>query len=394
MTKRTKFNKKLLSALLAVLMLAVSLPLAGITAFAGRYGDDFDYFMRENDNIAIRYLGDKSSVIVPSELDGYAVTELAAEAFIYKENLTAVTIPDSITLISNYAFIGSDNLKDIYYGGSEKQWNEITIDPDNNGPLFNATIHYNYEGPYFTPTISDMMKSDIFSYRYSLEDGTAELYGCYVGEPEEGNTDVIIPSELDGHTLTVIGVCAFSSSAIKKVTIPDTVASIGEGAFSQCFYLENITIPESITSIGKQAFECCNFTEISIPKGVTSIEDSAFLACVNLASVTLSNGVTNISRSAFYGCNSLTDVYFNGTEEEWNAITIEENNEPLINATIHFNPVEEPTDQTKDDASTDTDNPSSSPAIDPVIIIVIAIAIAVIGAAVVVIVVVKKKKIK
>lgn len=349
MNKKRKFKTKLLSALLAVFMLAASLPFAGLTAFAGRYGDDFDYFMRENDNIAIRYLGDKASVIVPSELDGYTVTELAAEAFIYKENLTAVTIPDSITLISNYAFIGSDNLKDIYYGGSEKQWNEISIDPDNNDPLFNATIHYNYDGPFFTPTISDMMKSDIFAYRYSLEDGTAEIYGANtIYEPDDENTDLTIPSELDGHTVAVIGVWAFSSSAIKNVTIPNTVTSIGEGAFSQCFYLENITIPESITSIGKEAFG---------------------------------------------DCLNLTDVYFNGTEEEWNAITIGEYNNPLINANIHFNPVveEETTDQTADDPATDTNASSSAPAIDPVIMIVIAVA-AVICVAVVIIIIIKKKK--
>lgn len=337
MTKKTK----IMSVLLAVLMLAASLPFAGLTALASRYGNDFDYFMRENDNIAIRYLGDEASVIVPSELDGYAVTELAAEAFIYKENLTAVTIPDSITLISNYAFIGSDNLKDIYYSGSEKQWNEISIDPDNNDPLFNATIHYNYDGPFFTPTISDMTKSDVFYYRYSLEDGTAEIYGCSVYEPYEDETDVTMPSELDGHTVTTIGRSAFYSSAVKNLTIPETVTKIDENAFSLCFYLETLTMPKSITSIGY---------------------------------------------GAFGDCLNLTDVYFNGTEEEWNTITVGEYNDALLNTTIHFNPIDD--SDIAEEATTDTNAPTIAP------IIIIVIVVAVIGVAVVVTVIVKKKKIK
>lgn len=237
MNKKRKFNTKLLSAILAVFMLAASLPFAGLTAFAGRYGDDFDYFTPENGNISIRYLGDEASVIVPSEIDGYTVTGLNSESFIYKKNLTDITIPDSVNYIDYDAFTGSDNLKDIYYGGSEKQWKEATsyFEADT---LKNITVHYNYDGPFFTPTISDMMKSDIFAYRYSLEDGTAELYGCSVYEPYEDETDVTIPSELDGHTVTTIGRSAFYSTAVKSVTIPETVTSIGENAFSLCIYFE------------------------------------------------------------------------------------------------------------------------------------------------------------
>ena len=396
MTKNSKNNTKLFSAFLAVLMLIASLPLTGISAFAAsiRYGDDFDYFIRENDNIAIRYLGDEASVIVPSEIDGYAVTELSGEAFIYKENLMDITIPNSVNYIDSYAFTGSDNLKDIYYGGTEKQWKEATVYFDADA-LKNITVHFNYEGPFFTPTISDMMTSGDLKYRYSLGDGTAEIYECNVYEPEEDNSNVTIPSELDGHTVTAIGNWSFYSSAVKIVTIPDTVTSIGENAFAICFNLESITIPDSVTSIGKNAFESCAFIKkIIMPKDVTSIKYGTFLACLNLNSVTLSNSITSIEKSAFYGCESLTDVYFIGTEEEWNAITIEENNDPLINANIHFNPVEaeEPSNQTSDDPATDTADSSSTSAIDPIIIIVIAVAV--IGAAVVTIIVIKKKRIK
>ena len=359
--------KKILSITLAIVLLFSTLLCASISAFAKtiRYGD-FRYYIRDNNNIAIEYTGDEASVIVPSEIDGYTVTEFASEAFIYQENLTDITIPDSVTNIS-YAFVGCDNLKDIYYSGSEKQWKEATtyLEAD---ALNGITVHYDYDGLLFTPTISDMITSGVLKYRYSLEDGTAEIYECTVYEPYEDETDVTIPSELDGHTVTAIGDWAFYSSAVKNLTIPETVTSIGENSFALSMYLENITIPNGVPSIGKNTFDSCLFlTEITIPKSVTSIGNSAFI-----------------------GCNSLTDVYFNGTEEEWNAITIGEYNDSLLNATKHFNPVEE-TDKA-DDTATETNASSSFPSIDPVIMIVIAVAV--IGVAVVVIIILKKKKIK
>lgn len=54
-------------------------------------------------------------------------------------------------------------------------------------------------------------------------------------------------------------------------------------------------------------------------------------------SVTIPDSVTSIGNYAFGGCPSLTDVYYSGTKENWNAITISNGNEPLTNATIHYN---------------------------------------------------------
>ncbi|MCC8090656.1 MAG: dockerin type I domain-containing protein, partial [Oscillospiraceae bacterium] len=75
------------------------------------------------------------------------------------------------------------------------------------------------------------------------------------------------------------------------------------------------------------------------------------LGCSSLASVTIPDSVTSIGISAFSGCTSLTDVYYGGSEAEWNAITIDSRNDPLLSATIHYNSTG--SDSTGDTGSTE-----------------------------------------
>ena len=97
-------------------------------------------------------------------------------------------------------------------------------------------------------------------------------------------------------------------------------------------------ISSDVTSIGSCAFIGCSSLEsITIPDSVTTIVDGAFLACSSLTSITIPDSVTTIGDSAFAYCTSLTDVYYTGTEEQWNNITIDDYNSDLTNATIHFN---------------------------------------------------------
>lgn len=99
-------------------------------------------------------------------------------------------------------------------------------------------------------------------------------------------------------------------TSLTTISIPKSVAKIGNSAFFCCNKLSNITIQDGVAAIGEKAFYyCCALTEISIPDSVKSIGDSAFFYCSGLTSVTIGRGVKTIGMRAFSYCNGLTSVY-------------------------------------------------------------------------------------
>lgn len=157
---------------------------------------------------------------------------------------------------------------------------------------------------------------------------TIEIYG-YEGTEK----DIVIPSELDGKTVTGIGEKVFSGrNDIKSVTIPDSVTYIGQSAFLGCEGLSSVTIPASVTNIKSYAFQkCTNLNSITLENGVTDIGDYAFSICsslnnvelpdsvisigdgafwqdTGLSNITIGSKVTNIGNSAFSECSSLSSI--------------------------------------------------------------------------------------
>ena len=166
----------------------------------------------------------------------------------------------------------------------------------------------------------------------------------------------------------------------EEYIVPNGVKEIWDKVFVGCSNLRSIKIPGSVTWIGDSwnktcdAFEdCCNLESIEvdqsngnycsidgilfnknknelieypqnkkgeeyiIPKSVKKICNSAFSSCSNLNSIMIPKGVTEIKYRAFSGAGSLTDVYYEGSSEEWEKITVNERNEELLSAEVHFN---------------------------------------------------------
>jgi len=198
--------------------------------------------------------------------------------------LTEISIPGSVKSIGDKAFYNCEKLTDVYYGGR----NFINIGEENDC-LKNANIH-----------------CEEFDYTY-LEDGTIEITGC---DPQA--TSIIVPEEIHG--------------------VP--VTSIGENAFSDRSYLISVVLPDSIVHIKNHAFyHNYLLNKVILSNNIIDIGDYAFSHCYKLDSINIPLSVTEIGDNAFFICDNLTDVYYAGTESDWNQI----NNNSLLNATIHYN---------------------------------------------------------
>lgn len=267
-----------------------------------------------------------------------SVKSIGEAAFWMCTNLSAITIPNSVTNIGNTAFAST-------------KLTTVTIP--------NSVTNIGY-GVFSCCRNLTTIKVSEYNNNYCSENGVLfNKNKTKLIQYPEGRTDetYLIPD-----SVISIGGTAFSSCKnLASVTIPDGVTSIGDGAFSYCRSLTEVTLPSSVTSIVNDAFHGCeNLTSVTILGNVTSISSYAFYDCVSLTSVAILGNVINIDRVAFYDCASLTsvilpisveeidkaafsqcdnlkDVYYSGTREQWNQITIGSDNDDLKNATIHYN---------------------------------------------------------
>ena len=135
-----------------------------------------------------------------------------------------------------------------------------------------------------------------------------------------------------------IGERAFEFSGLSVVNIPESVETIGYGAFSCCDKLTVVQLPSNLKEIEEFTFyDCFSLQTVTIPKRVKRIGQYAFSDSVFLSSVYIPASVTDIEYGVFQNCESLKDVWYAGTQEQWDAINIASGNQELKKAKLHLN---------------------------------------------------------
>ena len=141
-------------------------------------------------------------------------------------------------------------------------------------------------------------------YKYTADGGKAEITG-YTGN----ETEVNIPADLDGNTVTALGEDLFKNNHnIEKVTIPDTITEIGNCAFFYCEKLSKVNIPDSVQRIMNFAFCGTKITEAVIPKSVTLIGADAFANCLSLRKITIKAELNSVPYGICNCCENLEEV--------------------------------------------------------------------------------------
>ena len=201
-----------------------------------------------------------------------------------------------------------------------------------NASAAHITFSAGYDGPWEWDEVTMTTRTEGSGMNTrTYYKGTASITG-YNGSA----TEIEIPSKIawyhdvTGPDLSIhyeyevevvaIGAKAFSGNSsysshwahnqtLTSITIPDSVTSIGEGAFNYCSGLTSITIPDSVTSIGGNAFcDCSGLTTITIGNGVTSIGEGAFNYCSSVTSITIPDSVMSVGDNAFSGCSGATSI--------------------------------------------------------------------------------------
>ncbi len=244
-----------------------------------------------------------------------SVIDIGNSAFYNCNSLTSINIPETVANIGAGAFSGCSSLTNINIP------NRITSI---------GTTVFSSCTSLITITIPENVTSigsGAFKECSSLNDINVDL-----NNPKYMSENGVLFSK----DKTILEAYPAGKKADNYV-VPEGVNIIEYGAFFGCSSLKNISIPDSVASIEYSAFyNCDSLTSIDIPNSVTSIKNHVFSGCSNLTSITIPNKVEEIGFEAFINCSNLTDVYYDGLQAEWENITIDEYNEDLTNATIHF----------------------------------------------------------
>ncbi len=265
------------------------------------------------------------------------ITKIGRNSCQFMSNVTDIILPEGLLVIDDLAFYQNESVKKIYIPSSVRKIGELS---------FNGCS--SMEGVYIDDLdawceIEFGEYSDLLGY-HSTYNPLTQCGNLYLDN--ELVTELIISNEVDKISDNAFLGC----TSIKSVKFPDSLKSIGHGAFSQCtnlkniyvnsleswcnmevksndlsdwtFYLEDnpisdLIIPNTITSISDYAFcGCTSITSVMIPDNVIELGKSSFEKCDNLSAVNMGNGINKLGEAVFAKCSKLIQIVFSNAMDE------------------------------------------------------------------------------
>ena len=249
-------------------------------------------YEKDGEKLLMKYIGNSANVDIP---DG--VTVIYANAFTDCTAITSVTIPESVTTIRNNAFDSCSNLVSV----------EMTDSVVNIGN--NIFINCKSLSSVELPSSIDIIPEGMF-------EGCSNLSAINI----PSNVQTIGKRAFYGTGLNVmnfdnvvnINESAFENTAFDKISLPDSLKSIGNYSFRGCVGLTAVTFGSGLETIGDEAFSgCVKLNGIVLPESLTALGGKAFYECSSLTSVVIPSKITVINTYTFGMCTSLSDVTLN-----------------------------------------------------------------------------------
>ena len=243
------------------------------------------------------YVADAESGVISVKISGEGLSE---EFFAgTQEAKVALVISDGNNqVVSDYAdAVGKEITDEIWYTTTDNQ----PLTPNNVGvDIFGANIvsnSYNDESGWFVLKF-DAPVTKIGEYAFGVKKAQRD-------EVDSTLKDIILPNSVTSIESWAFAWCCDN---LTSISIPKSVASIGQTVFGQCKSLETIDL-KNITTIGNYIFyDCSGLKSVNLSTALTTIPLQAFYGCSSLTSIAIPASVTSIGDSAFYDCTSLTSV--------------------------------------------------------------------------------------
>ena len=278
-----------------------------------------------------------------------SVYSIGNGAFTDCKFLKSISIPNRVSFISDYTFEGctsleavglSENIYSINYSAFANCSSLTSISIPDKVSYINDNV-FNGCSSLASITLPDRLSYlgyNVFSNCSSLTsitipNGVTSLYWG-VFDSCTSLESVYIPDSVTYIDQYVFNGC----TSLQEVRLPNGLERIGSWTFQGCSSLTSVTLPDSIISIDSYAFwGCTSLTSVILGKSVQTIGEQAFAHCYALTNIVIPKSVISIDSWAFDNCYCLQSVYYEGTLEEWEQISIGENNNYyLVNATKYF----------------------------------------------------------